>query len=296
MAEPPAVVVLGERGGWHARGLVAALRAAGIRARMTRFEACGIDLSSPTGLRLGTGETVPRAVIVRSIPAGTFEQVTLRLGLLHALEAAGVMVVNAPRSIERCVDKAATTWLLARAGLPTPPTLVVEDHAAAAAFVAAEAAGDHEVVVKPLFGSQGRGLRRIATVNALPSADEVAGVWYLQRYVGRASGWCDFRVLVVAGRPLAAMRRRGQGWVTNIRQGAVAEAVPEQGMLGSMAVAAAAAVGTFVAGVDLIDGPDGPMVLEVNSMPAWRGLQQVVAVDIAATIAAALVEAVGLAR
>lgn len=291
---PVAVVVLGERGGWHARGLVTALRRAGIGARMARFEACGIDLSSPAGLRLRVNETLPRAVIVRSIPAGTFEQVTLRLGLLHALEAAGVVVVNAPRAIERCVDKAATSWLLARAGLPTPVTLVVEDQAAAAAFVAAEAAIGHEVVVKPLFGSQGRGLRRIGDADALPPAEEVAGVWYLQRYVGAASGWCDFRVLVVAGRPLAAMRRRGQGWVTNIRQGAVAEAVPERGMLGSMAVAAAAAVGAFIAGVDLIDGPDGPMVLEVNSMPAWQGLQQVVAIDIARAIATAVVEAAGL--
>ena len=60
-------------------------------------------------------------------------------------------------------------------------------------------------------------------------------------------------------------------------------------------MAAAAAVGAFVAGVDLIDGRHGPMVLEVNSMPAWQGLQQVVAVDIAAAIAAAVIDAAGLA-
>ena len=75
--------------------------------------------------------------------------------------------------------------------------------------------------LKPLFGAQGKGLRLVASPDELPSAEEAAGVWYLQRYVGRQAGWHDYRVFVVAGRPVAAMARYGTGWITNVRQGAV---------------------------------------------------------------------------
>ena len=286
---PGEVVVLGERGGWHGAGLVRALRDRDVPARQMTFPACAFDSQAPHGLRLGRGDTLPRAVVVRSIPGGSFEQVTLRLGLLHALGELGVLVVNDARAIERCVDKATTSWCLGRAGVPTPPGWAVEERARAAAIVTGEALAGHEVVLKPLFGAQGKGLARLRGDADLPDPEAVAGVWYLQRYVGRAESWSDYRVLVVDGRPVAAMRRHGRSWITNVHQGGRAEAVAHDGELGALAVAAAAAVGAFLAGVDLIATEAGLAVLEVNSMPAWTGLQSVSDVDLAAVIAAAVV-------
>jgi glutathione synthase/RimK-type ligase-like ATP-grasp enzyme len=98
-------------------------------------------------------------------------------------------------------------------------------------------------------------------------------------------------VFVVAGRPVAAMARHGTGWITNIRQGARPAAAPVSGPLADLAVAAADAVGALYAGVDLIEAADdgGLAVLEVNSMPAWQGLQGVSeGVDIAGELAAAV--------
>ena len=139
------------------------------------------------------------------------------------------------------------------------------------------------LVLKPLFGAQGKGLRLLrAARRRCRRADEVGGVWYLQRYVGGESAWRDFRVMVIGGEPVAAMARHGIGWITNIRQGGRPEAVPASGELARLAVAAAAAVGCDHAGVDLIEDRDGRLlVLEVNSMPAWQGLQSVGPVDIA---------------
>jgi glutathione synthase/RimK-type ligase-like ATP-grasp enzyme len=89
-------------------------------------------------------------------------------------------------------------------------------------------------------------------------------------------------VFVVAGCAIAAMSRHGLSWVTNIGQGGRAEAADAGGMLAELAVAAAAAVGAAHAGVDLIPaGGGGYFVLEVNSMPAWQGLQGVTEVDVA---------------
>ncbi len=283
---PPEVAVLGTRTeGWHGSRLRAALAEAGLTVHRVGFDRCRLE-AGPGGavVRLGELERLPAAAVVRSIPAGSFEQVTLRLGLLHALEAEGVLVTNRPRAIERCVDKAAASFFVARARVPTPPTWAVERPEAAAELVRAELALGHALVLKPLFGAQGKGLRLIEGLDALPAPEEVAGVYYLQRFAGRrdADGWRDFRVLVVAGRAVAAMARRGRGWVTNIRQGGVPEPVPAAGRLGGLAVAAAAALGTDHAGVDLVEDERGALlVLEVNSMPAWQGLQSVSDVDIA---------------
>ena len=274
---------------WHTRRLVAAARERGVETIVCALADCRFTIGSGDvranmipGLPPGA---LPDATFVRTVAAGSFEQVTFRLAILHALEASGVPVVNPPRAIERCVDKGMTSFLLHRAGLPTPPTCVTENTETADRW-RNEVGGGADVVLKPLFGSQGRGLRRLRRGDLLPPPSEVAGVYYLQRFVGREAAWHDIRVFVVGGRPVAAMRRHGRSWITNVARGGRCEAVPAAGRFGDLAVAAAAAVGAGYAGIDLIeDAAGGVQVLEVNSMPAWKGLQSVTAdADIAAVL------------
>ena len=184
-----------------------------------------------------------------------------------------------------------TSFLLARAGLPVPPTWVVERAEDAHALAARAERDGTALVLKPLFGAQGKGLRLVRGPADLPDAAELAGVHYLQRFVGQpsATAWSDYRVLVVGGEPVAAMARHGAHWITNVGQGGMPRHVPATGRLAELAVAAAAALGCDHAGVDLIaDAAGALLLLEVNSMPAWRGLQSVTSVDIAARIAADL--------
>ena len=119
-------------------------------------------------------------------------------------------------------------------------------------------------------------------------------VYYLQHYVPRAGPpFRDFRIFVCAGKAVAMMSRRGADWITNVNRGAVPEQVSghDEGELAALAVAAAAAVGADFAGVDIVPADDGSLlVLEVNSMPAWSGLQSVAAVNIADAIAEALLK------
>jgi RimK family alpha-L-glutamate ligase len=222
---------------------------------------------------------------------GTFEAVTLRLGVLHALSELGVTVWNDARAIERCVDKSMTSFLLSRAGIATPATWALESYEHARAIVEREAA-EGPLVLKPLFGSQGRGLMLIREPQDLPPIEQTAGrVFYLQRFIGaeRREGYHDFRLLVVQGRVIAAMRRHSSHWITNIKRGArpVAAAVNDE--MKTLALRAAAAVGANFVGVDIVYGPDErPVVLEVNSMPAWSGLQKVTSISIASVFADAL--------
>jgi tetrahydromethanopterin:alpha-L-glutamate ligase len=97
------------------------------------------------------------------------------------------------------------------------------------------------------------------------------------------------------GRVVAAMARHAAGWITNVKQGGRPVAAVADAAMRDLGIQAAAAVGANFAGVDLVHDADGrPTVLEVNSMPAWSGLQRVTAVDIAAALVADLMAALDL--
>jgi RimK family alpha-L-glutamate ligase len=301
MPRSPDIALITDTVDWHARALTRAFARLGARARAVALPACAIDTTRPSGLAIPGFDRLPDAVLVRSLSGGSFEAVTLRLGILHALRERGVPVWNDARAIERCVDKSMTSFLLARAGIPTPQTWATESMEVAQDIVRREAAHG-PLVLKPLFGSQGRGLRLVRAARDLPAAAAVAGVFYLQRFVGACApsavapeergAFRDFRLFVSQGRVVAAMARHAASWITNVKQGgrpvpAVADAEGRD-----LAVRAAAAVGASFAGVDILHGADGaPLVLEVNSMPAWSGLQKVTPVQIAAMLAGDLVAA-----
>jgi RimK family alpha-L-glutamate ligase len=281
------IAIAADRIDWHVKELVAAFARAGAQAIPTKLSACGFDTRRASGLTIkGFGTGLPDGMLVRAIGAGSFEEITLRLGLMHALSECGLVVHNSARAVERCVDKAATSFLLARSCIATPATWAVQSRAQAEAIVRCEAAHG-PLVVKPLFGAQGRGLKLVRRARDLPPREEMAGVYYLQRFVGiDRGGFSDMRLLVSGGRVIAAMRRHASQWITNVKLGGRPEAyVPGQDEV-DLALRAAAAVGAEFAGVDLIRGSDGcASVLEVNSMPGWRGLQSVTQTRIADMLA-----------
>ncbi|WP_233856067.1 ATP-grasp domain-containing protein [Paraburkholderia sp. HD33-4] len=291
------IAIMTDETGWHTGRLKRAFRARGADARCVDLADCRIDTTwLPHGLVIpGFGRTLPDAVFVRGIAGGTFEQVTLRLGILHALRESGVPVYNDARAIERSVDKSMTSFLLHRAGVPTPATWAGESAAFAQRVLMREAAAGRQVVLKPLFGSQGHGLRRLGArgglLAPLPSLARYRQVAYLQRFVAGERPGFDWRVLVIGGKAVAAMRRSGgKGWIHNVAQGARCEPAELTVPLAQTAVRATAALGLDYAGVDLIPNPDPanpaalPLVLEVNGVAAWRGLQSVVPLDVAAAL------------
>jgi len=290
----PRIVIFVDHADWHTRQLKRAFAAAGVEAVSLSLSDCGFDVVSPVGhgLRLpGFADGLPAGAFVRTVSAGSFEQVTMRLGVLHALRELGIPVHNDARAVERCVDKSMTSFLLHKNGIPTPETWSVQSVDAARRIVRAEGRVGQPLVLKPLFGSQGRGLRLIERAGDLPSAEDMGGVYYLQRFVdGSGPGWRDWRVFVVGRRAVAAMIRHGTQWRTNVSQGARCEGFAAKGHIAALAVAATAAVGASYAGVDIIEDRSGRhLVLEVNSMPAWAALQRVTTTDIAGMLAENLV-------
>ena len=233
-------------------------------------------------------------VIVRMMPPGSLEQVVFRMDALHRLTAVGVPVWNPPRAVEAAVDKYLTLSLLDRRGLPIPATWAGQT--ADQALAAFDALGG-DVVVKPLFGSEGRGIVRISdrelAWRCFHMLERTASVLYLQRWI-RHPGH-DLRLFVLRGRVLGAMRRSAEGseWRTNVAIGGKAEAWRADPEAERLALAAADALGAEFAGVDLIEDLDGGrlVVLEVNAVPGWRALARVTGVDVAAALLDALREA-----
>jgi tetrahydromethanopterin:alpha-L-glutamate ligase len=288
------ILIVSDEPDWHSREMQAAFAAHGARVARIDLAACDFDSRSPTGIALPKlGPRLPNAVHVRTMSAGSFEAITKRLGVLHALADLGVVVWNDARAIERCVDKSMTSFLLARAGLPTPPTWTTESADAARAIVEGETPRG-PLVLKPLFGAQGKGLRLIERPDDLPAPEVVNGVYYLQRFqFAGAREFRDYRLFVLRGRVVAAMMRRAATWITNIKQGGQPVAAAPDAAVTRLAVAAAETVDAAIAGVDVMVGADGePTVLEVNRMPAWRARQTVTAHNLAAAIAAGLMDAV----
>jgi RimK family alpha-L-glutamate ligase len=224
-----------------------------------------------------------QALLVRTIPSGSLEQIIFRMDALHRLEGLGVRVINSASAIERTVDKYCTSFILADAGIATPRTLATEDFEAA--LEACREMGD--VAIKPLFGSEGKGMVRISDPD---TAYRVLRAWELNKYIYYVQEYIphhqqDIRAFVIGNRVVAAMLRRGKGWRSNFSQGAEIEAVELSAEMESLAIKAARLIKLDYAGVDLVAAEDGRnYVLEVNGIPGWRGLQKTTGQKIAQRI------------
>lgn len=280
------VVVLSEKNGYHARELS--------RAAAVRGHGCVVCPWPRLVGAVGCGQPIARAaqtvldradmVLVRTMPPGTLEQIVFRMDLLGQLAAAGVCVVNPPRAIEIAVDKYLALAKLNAAGLPTPATIVCQK------FDDAVAAFDdlgRDVVIKPLFGSEGFGITRVTDPDlaqrAFAQLDRAGSVIYLQKFVDHDGS--DLRLFVLGDRVLAAIRRTSGDWRTNVARGARAERFEPTDALCDLALRAARACGCRIAGVDLVQDRAGRVfVLEVNAVPGWRALAPACGIDVAAAV------------
>lgn len=277
------LAILSRGDGWHVQDLIRAARDFGHAAAAVDFRRLSATNESPLAAF--------DAAIIRTMPAGSLEQVVFRMDVMHAFAASGRPILNPPRAVETCVDKYLTNVRLAAAGLPVPPTVVCQ---LADDALAAFAALGGDVVVKPLFGAEGRGMVRVTdrelAWRTFHAIEQTRGVIYLQQFL-KHPGW-DVRAFVLNGRVIAAMKRTGHGdWRTNVAQGGTAERHELSAAERELAVKAAAATGAVVAGVDLLMNDRREwFVIEVNAVPGWKALAPTCGLDIAQAVVRAVVE------
>ncbi|MBI1322337.1 RimK family alpha-L-glutamate ligase [bacterium] len=299
----PQFTVLASGTGWHIQDLQRAAAIIGVDLTIRAFESLTMSISTnhtgrsdcgifADGLKLAGQD----AILVRMMPPAGLEPVVFRMDALHRLVDCGVPVFNPPRTVEMAVDKALSLSRLAGAGIAVPPSWVGEN--AEEALDAFERLGG-DVVIKPVFGSEGRGLVRVAdrescwrVVNAM---ERIGSVLYLQAFVPN-EGW-DLRVFLLNGEIVAAMRRIAapREWRANVAQGARAEALPEIPVeVRRIAETVSDVIGGMILGIDLIRDREGRwLVLEVNGVPGWRAIAAATGVDIASAWLAAVRRSIG---
>jgi ribosomal protein S6--L-glutamate ligase len=281
------IAVLGNAGSWYVADLQRAAAARGDRCTRIDYRAVVASVGNPAcGVQSGelTLENCD-AVLVRTMPPGSLEQVVFRMDCLLMLAARGITVLNPPRAVECAVDKYLCTAKLSAAGLPVPETAVCEG--SDEALEAFERLGG-DVVVKPIFGSEGRGIVRVSdpdlALRTFRTLERLQAVLYLQRFV-QHEGF-DVRVLVLDGQVVGGMKRANpHDFRTNVSRKAQAAAHEVSESEAELGLRAAAAVGARFAGIDLLnDRSGGCYVIEVNAVPGWRAFQRVTGIDVAARL------------
>ncbi|MCF6203480.1 MAG: RimK family alpha-L-glutamate ligase [Methylococcaceae bacterium] len=271
--------------GWHGKQLCLAFANRGFTGVYVSLTECRIKLdASKFPIQIpGFESELPDAVFIRGVPGGSLQEVVFYLDILHALKILGIPVYNDGYSIEKSVDKGMTSFLLNNAGLNTPLTWVLKDRLEAMVIAEQELALGHQLISKPLFGSQGEGVRRLEKTTDLFWLTSSNGIFYLQRFVEcEGQGYSDIRVFVVYGKVIAAMRRCGKSWLNNVARGANCEALELDEELNTLAIQATKALSMDYAGVDIIKDKNGQYsIIEVNSIPAWKGLETVCKYNIA---------------
>lgn len=279
------MAIVGSGGGWHTEALVSAAKRLGHEPIPIAYKQLvgrvSVDQSSLSAGGVDLFE-VDR-VLVRSVPAGTLEQVIMRVDALHRLEAAGVKVLNPPSAIEAAVDKYLGAAKLSAAGLLVPRTIACE-RAKDILQAFDELGGD--VVIKPLFGSEGKGIVRVSdreiALRVAQSLELMGAVGLVQEFVPHEG--FDIRAYVLGDRVIASMKRfvAAGEFRSNVSQGARAEGIELSEPLTELALRAVAGVGGVMGGVDLLPARDGRVyVIEVNSSPGFRALEQATGVDVA---------------
>lgn len=272
------ILCLGAGEGWHSKQLATAANRLDCDLQFACYESLHSDVQSKRTQLFSEAGRIEDfdAILTRTMPAGTLEQVTFRLAILHAIDGpGGLSVINRPRALEIAIDKFATLHLVAKLGHPVPETIVAQDRARAMeAFK--ELGGD--CIVKPIFGGEGRGVMRVQNPElawtTFSTLEHLGAVCYVQRFI--PPGGCDTRLLVI-GEKVHGIRRQNEGdFRTNVSSGARSERIEVEPDQAAMAKNICGAMGLRFASVDLIDSEDGPSrVLEVNAIPGWKGAQGV---------------------
>lgn len=275
---------------WHSQQLVAAVDRCA-EAVVIRPEQLGAQVM-PEGVSVVAADVELASIDGYILARGFGERgnADFLVPVYQLLERAGHVLVNSINALLVAIDKFETSARLRLAGVATPRVVVVQDVAMARAVVRAWG----RAVAKPLFGSLGLGIELVEDTPQgyalLPVLMERFGAIYLQEYVPTPGR--DIRAFVVGSRVAASIYRVAMpgAWRTNLAQGGAAEPCQLEPATAALAVNAARAVGLDYTGIDILEGPDGPVVIEVNGNPLWHGVLQATGQNMAQDIVAWVIE------
>lgn len=270
---------------YSTRRLVEAARARGHTVQVIDPLRCYIGLSAHQPEIHYMGKALPRfdAVIPRIGASITF----YGTAVVRQFEMMGVYTLNESVAIQRARDKLRSLQLLARAGVNMPTTAFA--HTPDDSRDALRLVGGAPAVIKLLEGTQGVGVvlaeSYSSAISAIDTLRSLDAYFLMQEFIKEAKG-SDIRCFVIGSRVVAAMLRKGREgeFRSNLHRGGLGLSIDITKEERALAVKATRVLGLNVAGVDIIRSRRGPLVLEVNSSPGLRGIEQASKVDVASEI------------
>ena len=282
------VIIFSDSHDWHSNQLKKELKKLKCNVFCLTLNDCFIKTNSKNNIFIpGFSKNLPDGCFIRTIGKGTFQQITRRLTILHALKKLKVVLFNNVNCIEKTTDKSMTTFLLSHNKINTPDTWVPEKLIEAKKILKKLKKKKLHGIWKPLFGSQGKGLKIIKNNKLKKNKEQV---YYLQKLedikIKSERKWQDFRILVCNNKVIASMIRENKKKITNIGQGGKPFSFNPSEEIKEISIKASKLVNADYAGIDLIKDKYGNFkVIEINSIPAWKALQKVTNKNIAYILA-----------
>ena len=214
---------------------------------------------------------------VRFINAGSIEEITTKLTILHLLKECKIYVHNSADVIEKTVDKVRSTGLLRINGFLTPNTYVWFEKKKN--FFPK---GEKKFLIKPIFGSQGKNIFMINKPRDIKEIEMTDGVFYIQEFIHfeKKNIYSDIRVLVSNHKIVSAMKRESENFITNVYQGAKCKKITINQQLKGLIYKVSRLFNLGYAGIDIKIDKGQFSVLEINSVPSWKALQKIEKINI----------------
>ena len=270
-------LIFTEDDGWHTQQLILAFKKQSKKVITAKINESSIVIDkAPKIIHKGIEIFLSDldGAFVRGIPGGTLEEVIYHLDILHFLELHSVVVYNNTVCIEKSVDKVRTSCILNANNIPTPNTYITSNIKDLRNFI--NSFDGNKCVCKPIFGSQGKGLEIIDLLNKHPDYENLNNVYYLQEFLKHPEGkFVDWRLFVINNKVVASMMREGTSWINNVANGATCHFFEPSDEMKKLAIDSSLSLGMNYSGVDIMLNGNEYTVTEVNSIPAWKGLQSV---------------------
>ena len=289
------LIILTDKNGWHCKQLKTSAEKKGFDVSIEDLKNLSLHIENKDFHVLDSkNQRIAFSnIFIRYIPGGSLEEIVHYLNILRSLKMNGCNVINTAPQIEKTVDKSLTSLILRDNNINTPDTWVFRDDDQLYEKVNKLLEKDI-LIYKPLFGSQGENIVKIKNIDDLKKIKNSTNIYYLQKFIETKPSH-DYRVLVISNRrnrKIYSMARYGKTFINNISAGGECTPIALGKEIIEKSIEVSKLFQMPFCGIDLIKEREKIYVIEINSVPAWRGLQSITEDNISESITDLLFESI----
>ncbi len=268
------IAIISDLHDWHTKQIEIYLKKIKCKVKILKFNDIKLNFCEKRKKFFNYNLSKIDAVWVRFLGGQSLEEITTKLTYLHLLNDLKIYIHNSADTIEKTVDKVRTTGLLKINGIQSPDTSI---------WIGKDKRRIKEnSLIKPIFGSQGKGIKLVKKNTNINKLEVSGNVFYLQRFLDRINQlmYSDFRVLVSNHRVIASMKRESKDFLTNVFQGASYSKIELNENVLKLAEKVSKIFKLGYGGIDIKINNNKVFVLEVNSIPSWKNIDKLYSIDL----------------